>query len=387
MNRVQRLILSKLPSLGANFPITSTLILRLFNVLEGSNYAEAAVKSVQRIFHQLLRHLRFNIDYLRRVHLLNGEGKPLNLFGIAGHLYYTEPSNFALVALPRSGPSLLSAKRDFILVMCHLFGHRYLPNSYATNEKLAAIIKKSPSMVVLPALPEDVRQVLQEHDREILRVFTGYALTYGSQYQARETSLESTKETAQVRSYLQSTAIPVVARSRFVANSGHGDEFGSVQQLVHTAREGVCLNEHVIPSFEHITTLPVEGDNQLVLNAYLLDFYIHGQTGALADANGIKRGDVWYLLQEFVLMLKTIREVLGLLLQKTSKDSSLTEGGTDTYELDSGYASYDPTEMDERDSSTAGSRPRGVSDSDWRVCEVINGALEVFEEKYKAFWA
>ncbi|KAH7929957.1 P-loop containing nucleoside triphosphate hydrolase protein [Leucogyrophana mollusca] len=421
MNRVQRLILSKLPSLGANFPITSTLILRLFNVLEGSDYAEAAVKSVQRIFRlpqisfasgegkdQLLHHLRFSIDYLRRAHLLDGEGKPLNLFGIAGHLYYTEPSNFALVALLRNGvfhricsqPSLISAKRDFILLMCHLFGRRYLPSSYATNEKLAAIIKKSPSMVVLPALPEDVRQVLEEHDREILRVFTGYALTYGSQYQAqlgpdtrlplskRDISGDSTEETSLIRSYLQSTAIPVVARSCFVANSGHGDEFRSVQQLVQTARQGLCLNEHVIPSFEHITTLPLEGDNQVVLNAYLLDFYIHGQTGALAHANGIRRGDVWYLLQEFVLTLKTVRGVLEQLLQKMSKDSIVNEEGTDTFELDSGYASYDPTEMDEGDEgSMVGSRPRGVSDSDWRVYKVANSALEEFEEKYRAMWA
>ena len=39
MDRVQRLTLSKLPSLDVNFPITSRLILRPFNLLYGSKYA------------------------------------------------------------------------------------------------------------------------------------------------------------------------------------------------------------------------------------------------------------------------------------------------------------------------------------------------------------
>lgn len=193
VDRVQRLILSKLPSLGGSFPLTPTLSLRLFNLLEGSNNAEVAVKSIQSLLtlpqisfssdvgqQQLLHHLRFSIDYLRRARLLDPEGRPMNLFGIAAHLYYTEPSNLALVALLRNGvlhkvcgqSSFINAKRDFIILMAHLFGRKYLPKSYTTDENIKLIIKKSPSIVVLPPLPEVARKVLVEHDidQEILRM-------------------------------------------------------------------------------------------------------------------------------------------------------------------------------------------------------------------------
>lgn len=99
-SRVQRLVLSRLPALGDSFPLTSTLILRLFNLLEGSNYADFAVQSIKsvmnlpRISHrsdmgrdQVHHHVRFSIEYLRHSGLLNHEGKPTNLFGMAAHLY------------------------------------------------------------------------------------------------------------------------------------------------------------------------------------------------------------------------------------------------------------------------------------------------------------
>lgn len=100
MDRVQRLVLSKLPTLGSNFPLTSTLVLRLCNLLHGSNNAEIAVNAIRTITslssasfgseigrNQILHHLRFSIEYLRRSHLLDMQGRPINLYAIAAHLY------------------------------------------------------------------------------------------------------------------------------------------------------------------------------------------------------------------------------------------------------------------------------------------------------------
>lgn len=185
MDRIQRLVLSRLPSLGGNFPMTSTMVLRLFNLLEGSEYspfAESAIRSMLQLPHitftsaigrdQLLHHTRFSIDYLRRSGLLNAQGQPIDLFGVAAHLYYTEPSNLALITLLRHGiihricnqRSMIDAEREFMLVMCHLFGRRYLPSVYASASNIKELIRKSPSMVVLPPLPNDARNVLLNHD-------------------------------------------------------------------------------------------------------------------------------------------------------------------------------------------------------------------------------
>ncbi|KAF8843868.1 P-loop containing nucleoside triphosphate hydrolase protein [Paxillus ammoniavirescens] len=431
MDRVQRLALSKLPSLGANFPVTSTLILRLFNLLEGSGYAPVAVNAVQRLFrlpqvrfgseegtHQLLHHLRFSIDYLRRARLLDERGRPFNLFGIASHLYYTEPSNFALVALLRHGvlhricsqPSLIQAKRDFILLMSHLFGRRNLPASYLKDENTAQVIKKSASMVILPPLSEDARHVLKEHDEEILRIFTGYALTYGSQHNAQlgpdtllplsnidiagDLTSSASENKPRFIAHLQETALRVVARSLFVANSGHDDHFDSVANLARTARRGLALNEHAIPSVAHITA-PTDGSTgQFALNAYILDFYTHGQVRPLSDANAIRRGDIWFVLQEFDLTLMTVRGVLEqLILGK--KQVAVSEGSDAGDDLDSGFIELDDPADKESEGEETGVKkavgsvclPSWVSDGDRRVFEVVAGATEEFNEKFKAMWA
>ncbi|KAL9023027.1 MAG: hypothetical protein Q9196_007422, partial [Gyalolechia fulgens] len=42
------------------------------------------------------------------------------------------------------------------------------------------------------------------------------------------------------------------------------------------------------------------------LNAYLYDFYMHGDINALEHANGVRKSDVWFLLNDFSLVLATI---------------------------------------------------------------------------------
>jgi hypothetical protein len=203
--------------------------------------------------------------------------------------------------------------------MAHLFGRRYISRAYA-SEKNLALAKKSPSMVVLPDLPEPVREVLLYQDQKILDTFTGYALACAARLEmdpeVGQDSLLPLSKTSYprilsqqphspniciLRACLEDTAVRVVARSPFVANSGHGDKFGGVEELAHTTRNSLHLNNNAIPSLGRLTT----SESGHVLNAYLLDFYIHGQVSTLAKANGIRRGDVWYLLQDFSLTLTT----------------------------------------------------------------------------------
>jgi ATP-dependent RNA helicase DDX60 len=422
MDKVQRLILSNLPSLMGGFPLTSTLCLRLFNLLEGSDHASVARDAITSMMklpqisfasdigqHQLLHHLRFSIDYLRRAHLLDGVGKPQNLFAMAAHLYYTEPSNFALITLFRQGvihklcsqQSDTSAKQELVLLLSHIFGRRYLTASYASKRSIQALRQRYPSKVLLPPLPDHARKVLVEHDRETLRVFTAYALAYVSQYSAKlgvDDRLPLSKQSYEgssihdgslFRLHLEKSAIRVKARSPFVANSGHGDDFHSVQELARTARQGLYLNEHAIPSLEHIVTGHDERSGGHALNAYLLDFYIHGQVGTLAAANGIRRGDVWYLLENFNLTLKTIRAAWYQLLLKASKEEKEEkEAGDDDSEgaeemdFDEGGSEYE-----EEGEASEFKRPLGVREVNWKVFQIINEVADEFEGKFKAMWA
>jgi hypothetical protein len=112
----------------------------------------------------------------------------MNLFGVVAHLYYTEPSNLALVTLLRAGviheicsnKSMIQAKQNLIILFCHLFGRRELPPIYTSKENLEAILRqtKSSSKVILPPLDQKARTVLTDHEKQILDIFTSYASTF-----------------------------------------------------------------------------------------------------------------------------------------------------------------------------------------------------------------
>ena len=306
-------------------------------------------------------------------------------------------------------PDVEAAKKEYMLIMCNLFGRRYLSKTFAQENHIEMLRFKYPSMVVLPPLPEAARKVLIEHDAEILRIFEGYALAFATKSAAeigvddvlplskiryRGTDVDSSSE---FRKHIKNNAIPVIVRSSFVANSGHGDSFANVFELMQTSRSGINLNAHAIPSMSHLTASSSDKhDEQHMMNAYLLDFYIHGQVSTLAHANGIRRGDIWYLLQDFTLTLLTVKVALQQLLLKASKEK-VAEGAAETEE-DDNHGFYDAAEVDddydvkESSSSTSNKksdfdRPARVRDADWRVYEIVSAAADEFNEKFKKMWA
>ncbi|KAL1741542.1 hypothetical protein HDZ31DRAFT_84764 [Schizophyllum fasciatum] len=429
-DRVHRLVLSKLPSLGGTFPMTSTMCLRLVNLLHGSENAPVAVDAVRSLMslpqvtftastgrHQLLHHVRFSFEYLRQAGLLDAEGRPMNLYGVAAHLYYTEPSNFALVALLRRGilhdiaaqPSLENAKRDFIILMCHLFDRRYLSRVYTQRENLQILLRKYPSRVVMPPLRSDALRVLKEHNDEILRVFKGYAVTYARakdgdlpkdiRLPLSGASYVGSSDNSPFKEYLGRSIVHPLVRSSFVATSGHGDDYTSVGELCRTARAGIELHEHSIPSMERFirSANPDQSAGlEHVLNAYIFDFYTHGQPSALSRANGIKHGDIWFLLEDFNLVLLSLKAALQQLLRRTTDSDADVVAGVD---LDEEVA-VDGVEPDEAKEGEDGgadkaakedgeefTRPKGVPDYDWDVYRMVASAHEDFYEKFRAMWA
>ncbi|KAF7790532.1 hypothetical protein EIP86_001488 [Pleurotus ostreatoroseus] len=407
LERAQRLVLSRLPSLGGSFPLTATMVLRLFNLLQGSGGAPKAVSAIRSILNlpqvsfvhgtgkqEIMHHVRFSIDYLRRLAFMDREGNPINLFGLATHLYYTEPSNFAMTILLREGvihdicleaPNTEDAKRNLLLLLCHLFGRRYVPKVYTSGQSIKALLDKSPSKVILPPISAQAKAVLIRHDQRTLNVFTSYALTYVTQHREElgpdhalplsNISFSGSNDSDSFIKHLQATASSVAARSCFVANSGRNDSFGSVDELVSTVRSGIHLKEHGIPSLQHL----YQDNGSSPLNAYLFDFYVHGQVEALVRANGIRRGEIWYLLQDFMLTLKTIRSSVEQLFMSAASDADSPDEDV----------LVDPAEMDGDEDKNRHSleRPRGVAERDWRVCEVLHQLTEDFDEKFRAMWA
>lgn len=357
-SKVQRLMSSRLPSLSGHFPITTSLVLRLFILLHGSKQAPSAVKSINSILSSsrihlggpemkqtVLHHLRFSIEYLRRNNLLSGTGMALNFAGCISHLYYTENSSFAFHALLNSG-YLQDLCQDIetkpkrtvhtlMLVMAHLFGR--IPLRASALEWFQNAEKKPSSIVALPPLPRKAASALRAHNRQVLDVYTGYVSTFVKQHiKEPDCSLpfSGTKcggeSSSKKLGFSEFDHISPSIVSPFFALSGNGDQCNTVFELSQMVRSGVWIEDSVIPY-----VAVDRNENAAPLNAYLYDFFKHGSVSQLETANRIRRGDIWFVLNDFSLTLATIKTSIEGFLKpggNIGADMLDVAGGGDDYE-------------------------------------------------------
>lgn len=194
----------------------------------------------------------------------------------------------------------------------------------------------SPSVVYLEPLPKTANIILRKHNQDTLSVFQTYVKTFAEQHcKAEERKLPLSGIDIGVKAdesvpFIPSLQVPS-ARSAFVALSGHGDDFDTIEDLCTSARSGVFLESAVVP---HLDLHPDE--SRTPLNAYLLDFFLHGSVVPLEAANGIRKSDVWFLLNDFSMVLATIVTSLAnfLGLGKAGGDDELLDvmGGGDEEE-------------------------------------------------------
>lgn len=333
--------------------MTTSLVLRLCLLLHESNncaYARRAVNSLlsqPRLYlggdsfrDQVLHHVRFSIEYLRRQHLLGPNGEPINFTSCISHLYYTENSSFAFHALLKAGYfhslcASIHAKpkkvlKKLMIVMAHLFGRR--PCRISDAER----IQKSSSIVILPELPTKAAAILEEHNKETLETFTTYVKTFAKQHVMNvEQTLPLTGLSfgGSDPTFIHSLdPLPATtACSHFVALSGHSDTFDSIADLCASTRSDIFLEKAVIPYLDIPSAAP--------LNAYLYDFFRHGVAQQIEIANGIRRGEIWFLLNDFSMVLATIvtsltnfmkAEPTDVYVSATDGESSNDEGADES---------------------------------------------------------
>ena len=335
-------------------------MLRLFSLLENSQNCDFAVQAVNsllsqpRIYlggdsyrHQVLHHLRFSIEYLRRNSLLSLEGVPQNFAGIVCHLYYTENAAFSFHALLRQGyfhelTKHVDKKSEHVLeslmlVLTNIFGRRPFRN--VTKEMKRP--HKSPSILFLPPLPPEARTILAAHGIATKEIFENYVATFIDQHMQGEKDnilpLSGLRMGGEETFVLSSPATKI--RSAFSALSGHGDYFSTVSDLCNSVRSGVFLEEAVIPK---LSGNREEGKEEY-LNAYLYDFWKHQDLRALEEDNGIRKSEAWFVLNDFSLVLATIVTSLMSFVEGPVSDLEFLDlqGGGDIVETNLDEASDD----------------------------------------------
>jgi superfamily II RNA helicase len=400
-SKMKRLISSRLPDLNGHFPITTSLVLRLFILLEGSNGSVSAVRSINsllstpRIYlggpemkETVLHHLRFSIEYLRRNNLLGSTGQPLDFAGVISHLYHTETASFAFHALLRAGyfftlcenikTNPKTTMRTLMLVMSHLFGRQSVRLS--TLESYWSAEKRPSSKVVLPPLPKKAASVLSSHNEQVLSIYTGYVQSFINQHVKEEdcflpfSGIKCGGDySAETLGLSNSNRNSTMVTSPFFALSGHGDRWDTIADLCEMIRSGVWLEESVIPYL-----CASEQEDVIPLNAYLLDFFKHGSIRQLETANHIRRGDIWFVLNDFSLILATINTTLRNFLDpRGSIDADMLNvvGGGDAHDI-----SVDNQFVDEENPET---KKTGTRRPDQIESEEIQIPLPVFKSSAK----
>ncbi|RIA88406.1 hypothetical protein C1645_826376 [Glomus cerebriforme] len=365
--KIIRLLMSGLPSLSGHFPLTTTLVLRSFNLLNQCkaknaldyNYAKNAIEGLfsesffclgkEYLSEQIKHHLRFSIEYLMRENLIDQKGNLINLSAMVSHLYYAEPSNFAFSVLFKHGVfhkicsnlrknSLHEVvKNELILILSHLFNRVKL-------RKYSGALRKNPkypSKIILPPLPKDVNEILTKHNERILKIYTDYVVTFAENNYSKlgiDNILPlSTITIPPIKSMnqnllredpmipkLESIAISFVARSPFIAMcSSLGDTFVNLEDLTSHIHSKIFLELRSIPFIK----------TDEVINAYISDFFSHGQEKALVEANGLKRGEVWQVLKDFHLILLSIVSSLTIRIQEIRKNVELEKNLMEEEEL------------------------------------------------------
>jgi superfamily II RNA helicase len=412
-HRAMEIMSARLPDLRGMFPMSVTLLLRLFGLLHGTDNSEYAVQMMESLFTQtrlylggpasrmsIAHHLRFSIEYLRRQSLLSSEGVPLNFAGLVGHLYFTENAVFAFHALLKAGYLHETCdeidnehrRSDILLKLLHILSHLFcrVPcPRYKDKKWLAEVVRPSPSIVILPQLPQEAADILRAHNEETKEIFLSYVHSYVAQHVTeaddelpftKRTVVSSNSPRGPVEACIRH-APPTIVRSPFAALSGFTDDFSSIHDLVSTVRAGVFLDESAIP---FIPIYPEETKG-VPFNAYLVDFFKHGDMHALVRDNGIRRGDVWFYLKDFSLVLATIVASLESFLNPDSEqdDSAMADvqDAGDTLNESESSSNESDEEYDSEDSFEGDSARLG------KLYKALKLLQTEFDEKFKKVWA
>jgi len=179
---------------------------------------------------------------------------------------------------------------------------------------------------VLPPPPAFVSKSLATANQRGVEVFSLYVRSYAQQYAQQLPAAEqlpvskllfaqepkSADAAAQASApsstsspllqHLRSTALSFVARSPFVALSGHDDQFTSAAELSSTVRPGIDVDVSGLSS----TAVPTG----CALNNYLLEWWKTEDVHSLVVSNNIRRGEVFFLMRDMFVVIVTIKAAL-----------------------------------------------------------------------------
>ncbi|GAM22727.1 hypothetical protein SAMD00019534_059020 [Acytostelium subglobosum LB1] len=412
--KVHRLVNGKLSNLIGNTVISPSLTLSL---LSRHNYSSmlpdkrsakadtellinAANKLIQRSFFQgeslqSQFQVHFSIDYLYREGFIDHEANARDFSGIVTHLSYLEPFNFVLTTLLKDGvfDRLPKDANDSDLAIVKILAHLFLTKASPPDTK-------SHSMTQFVNLPGDASQSIANHNNRAIPAFLGYISVYRDLHIKPPELPLSTMYSLNIHTNpSDSRASALLAKWRESTKDMHPVFMykNGIQAMSGLPNLCSCYAElkYFLPSQSFFATsiIPVCDLSKVKINSYLVDFFQHGNAMDLITNNKLRQSDVFNLLQDFVLILKTIATAL----ERRQPDHPITlafQRASHKYleKFESAYPNAELAKLSIRDGNTkqvvqwpqraaaVGAVPRWVEKKNKQVKQIQAAAMdEVFD--------
>ncbi|XP_019643772.1 PREDICTED: probable ATP-dependent RNA helicase DDX60 isoform X1 [Branchiostoma belcheri] len=348
--KINRLLAANVPELTGNYPLTPSLVLRVMLLTaQGDDKTDAFNKALNLLKHpflshnqpqflaQLQHHFLFSIQFLMRQGLLDLEGTPQGMAGLASHLHYHEPSNFILVWLLQKGifhqicvPEDGSTShfsddvlRRLVLILANLFGRSYLRATITpqTVKDMKQRKELSQSKLILEDLPEFVSSSIRQYNQQTWKLFHSYLCTVAEALApqlGQETSLPASQidflsagtgapsaDSQTLTAQLRQSQIHFSVVSTFAALSGlNDDNFQESDNMFESVRQGLYMDMDSAPTF--LLEKHDRRGRRQYLNSYALDFFKHQSYDAIIKDNGLRTGFAFQALKDFMMTIKSI---------------------------------------------------------------------------------
>ena len=291
-------------------------------------------------------YLKFSLQLLVRMSLIDLQGIPQGLAGIAVHLHFEEPANLALCRLLAS-PHLweLCLQRDYrslVILLAHMFDRKPISHvrvKELQNRQKRLLQEGAMGDLILPPLAPSLLDLVKEHDQACFDILNSVIHNHHSQpippmsseqvhkesswlplsdfkfpeIQPREIPPEPDSVLLPLHLHLANTRLEVQSRSPCIAIGGFDDrityaaELASLRSRFETLPFGTLQTEDFL-------------GQQMELNAYALDFFTHGNKDWLVSYNGMRDDDLFFFLGDFGLLLQTICASLSKLSTHANTD-------------------------------------------------------------------
>ncbi|XP_027035542.1 probable ATP-dependent RNA helicase DDX60 [Pocillopora damicornis] len=329
-------------ALGIHMPCKTVVFAGDSPFLNSLQYRQMSGRAGRRGFDPVGNVVFFGVPFRKIQRLITA-----NVPKIVGNF----PINHKICQPGKNGKFSDDVLRKMVLVLSHLFGRRYLHPSYKRAVHLCPTSK-----VILEDLPDEFATALREYNRQVTDVFSQYLTTVAADLEKERgeenklplSGIEFPKQASvgddekyDVIEGLVSSSIPYSACSSFAALSGNSDiqlhsssetaasypkshernvdvakenaavelyeediEEEPIDHLLEIVRRDVYTDIHVVPILRLKKCNSV--GSAMPLNAYALDFFKHGSAKVIEKENGIKAGEVFQVLKDFVLTMKSI---------------------------------------------------------------------------------